>query len=162
MRLVFVIAAVLTVSAFAPQAAEKYREVSELLTTEAETVLRSNPIEAQMVFERALTANPANVRALLGLGQAFDAQDLPGRALKYYRHARELEPENLEVLEAQALAFLKRDLPARSEDNQLRLAELCGDCRHYTAVSDAISAYKQAQAVASVDVSGGDEDPSRD
>ncbi|RMB08524.1 tetratricopeptide repeat protein [Eilatimonas milleporae] len=133
--------------ALAHQTASKFQALSKDLTTEATSALSAADAErAQGLYERALVADPANVQALIGLGRAHEAQGRVGRSLKYYRHALELEPNELTALEAQALAFLKRDLVDRAKRNRDKLARLClTGCTALTSVDEALSQYEATE-----------------
>ncbi|MCK0069816.1 tetratricopeptide repeat protein [Kordiimonas laminariae] len=147
-----VFSAVVAVSLFAApafaQTNEKYKQVSEKYVAEANVALKSeNNAQAQVLFERAIVANPANVTALIGLGQTHEAEGRIGRSLKYYRHALEIEPNALPALEAQALAFLKRDMIDRAESNLSKLSRLCPNgCKALDTVETSIEGYKARKA----------------
>ncbi|WP_374764606.1 tetratricopeptide repeat protein [Yunchengibacter salinarum] len=126
------------------QVAPKYRDISRDLVKQGETALEAaegqdEAKKARALFEQALVANPANVSALMGLGRSYEALEQLGRALKYYRHALELAPNNREALKRQALVFLQRDLPERARHNRDRLSRLCDSaCAPLTAVEEAL------------------------
>jgi len=127
----------------ASQVGDKYASISSQLVVQAEVELSSDhATDAQLLFERALVANPANIRALLGLGRAHEAQGRIGKGLKYYRQALEIEPNDIPALEAQALAFLKREMFDRADVNRDKLARLCpSGCEALEHVDVAIEAY---------------------
>ncbi|WP_417449590.1 tetratricopeptide repeat protein [Kordiimonas sp.] len=132
------------------QTAERYRILSNDLVVEARVTLTAEKAqEAQALYERALVANPANVDALIGLGRAHEAQGHVGSGLKYYRKALEIEPNDKDALEVQAIAFLKRNLATKAEGNREKLARLCqSGCAELEAVSTAIEEYRARQASA--------------
>ncbi|NVJ70740.1 MAG: hypothetical protein HWE08_10330 [Alphaproteobacteria bacterium] len=136
----------------AAQTADKYQSLSRQLVSQAQMALDSEQAaEARVLFERALVANPANVTAMIGLGRTAEAQGLTGRGLRYYRRALEIEPNNRGALEAQALAFLKRDRADRAEDNREKLARLClKGCEALNVVTAALDAYHAQHADASM------------
>lgn len=121
----------------------KYRNISRQLVAEANIAMGAErATDAQLLFERALTADPANIEALLGLGRSHEAQGRVGRGLKYYRQALEIEPNDKVALEAQALAFLKREMLDRADANREKLARLCPNgCDALDAVESALEAY---------------------
>lgn len=140
----------------ATQVAEKYLEVSDALVVEATSKITSNDTaEAQALFERALVANPANIQALIGLGKTHEAQGRVGRGLTYYRKALMIDPNALRALEAQAVAFLKRDMPERAADNRDRLAQLCGECEPLRTVTSALANYEATRNETVADASAG-------
>jgi len=145
------------------QVSGDFSKVSKELVLEAEAAMQRGEIEdAQFQYERALLADPANIKALLGLGEAHEAQGRIGRALKYYRQTLELAPNNISAIKAQALAFLKRDLSLRAKRNLDQLQRLCATCAESADVKAALDSYladqEKAQASASaagVDTNGG-------
>jgi len=149
LSLVFIAASVALAS---PSTAnEKYRDAARQLEREAAVALDAARIEeALTLYERALVANPANVQVLIGLGRTHEALGRVGRGLKYYRQALAVDPNALPALEAQAVAFLKRDLVERSEANREKLARLCPTgCDQLESVETALEAYKAEKAAAS-------------
>ncbi|WCL52735.1 tetratricopeptide repeat protein [Gimibacter soli] len=141
--------ALLAAPVVAAQTAPQYQALSKDLVTQAEAALAKDAADAQLLFERALVADPANVEALVGLGHAFEEQGKLGRSLKYYRQALEIRPNNVVALESQALAFLKRKLPDRAERNRARIAEICAnDCPSLDKVTAAIEAHHAAAEAA--------------
>ncbi|MFC4348341.1 tetratricopeptide repeat protein [Kordiimonas lipolytica] len=136
----------------AAQTSDKHQSLSRELVAQATVALRADKAtDARLLFERALVADPANVAALVGLGQVAEAQGLTGRGLKYYRRALEVEPNHKMALEAQALAFLKRDMADRAENNREKLARLClKGCDALTSVTAALEDYHANHADASM------------
>lgn len=76
-------------------------------------------------FESALAADPRNRRAYLGLARAAEADGLPGKAVRFYREALEIEPNDQAAIELQGLALMKRGATASAQDNLDRLRKLC-------------------------------------
>lgn len=123
---------------------DKYKDASRMLVSEAAAALNADDTEqAQILFERALVANPANLEALIGLGKTHEAQGRVGRGLKYYRQALAIDPNAHPALEAQAVAFLKRDMVDRAQANRDKLAKLCSTgCRELDSVETALEGYR--------------------
>ncbi len=130
------------------QTSDKYKQISERFVAEANVALKSDKSDqAQLLFERAIVADPANVKALIGLGRTHETQGRVGRSLKYYRQALEIEPNAMPALRAQALAFLKRDMVDRAERNREKLSRLCPDsCEALDTVETEIEAYHARKA----------------
>jgi tetratricopeptide (TPR) repeat protein len=141
----------------AAQTSEKHQAMSRQLVVQATAAMKAEKADdARLLYERALVANPANVEALIGLGQAHEYQGAVGRGLKYYRQALEIEPNDQGALEKQALAFLKRDMADRAEDNRDKLARLClKGCDALSSVTTAIDEYNAQQADAGLAQGGG-------
>lgn len=126
------------------QSETKFQKVSGQLVAQANVALDSAQFEdAQLLYERALVAAPANTAALIGLGRSHEGQGRVGKGLKYYRRALEIEPNDQRALEVQALAFLKRDMKDRADNNREKLARLCANgCAALASVETAIEAYQ--------------------
>lgn len=76
-------------------------------------------------FEAALAADPRNIQAYHGLAKAAEADGLPGKAVRFYREALQIDPNNLVALELQGNALVARGATARAEANLERLKTLC-------------------------------------
>lgn len=98
------------------------------------------PDAATDAFEAALAADPRNRRAYMGLARAAEAQGLPGKAVRFYREALALDPNDLSALEAQGLALVERGAAARAGDNLERVKKLCqGSCPEADRLAAAIA-----------------------
>ena len=138
------------------QVDKSYSALASDIVSKAEMTLKSgDAVQAQFLFERALTADPANVRAMIGLGQAHEKQGRIGRGLKYYRQALDVQRNNVRALEAQALAFLKRDIVDRTKANLDKLKELCATCEATQSVEKALDTYMAENAKVAVNESEG-------
>ncbi len=84
-----------------------------------------NTAEAIQNFEAALAADPRNRRAYIGLARAAEANGLPGRAIRYYREALQIDPNDLTALELQGIALVERGAKSRAEENLSRVKALC-------------------------------------
>ncbi len=84
-----------------------------------------NTVDAIQNFEAALAADPRNRQAYIGLARAAEADGLPGRAVRYYREALQIDPNDVTALELQGVAFVERGAKPRAEDNLARLKTLC-------------------------------------
>ncbi len=129
---------------------DRYKDASRMLVSEASMALKAEKSEEALVlYERALVADPANLNALIGLGKTHEVQGRVGRGLKYYRQALAIDPNAQSALEAQAVAFLKRDMVDRAEANRDKLARLCSTgCRALETVRTALDGYKAEKASA--------------
>ncbi len=80
-------------------------------------------------FETALAVDPRNRQAYIGLARAARAQSLPGKAVKYYREALQLEPNDLDALQGQGEALATRGAKVAAQANLDRIRQLCKtDC----------------------------------
>ncbi len=89
-------------------------------------IAKKQPTAAADQFESALAVDPTNRRAYVGLAETARAQGLPGKAVRYYREALSLEPNDLDALSGQAQALAERGATARAEINLARIEKLCG------------------------------------
>jgi len=98
------------------------------------------PDAATDSFEAALAADPRNRRAYIGLARAAEAQGLPGKSVRFYREALEIDPNDLAALELQGLALVERGATARAEGNLERVRKLCqGACPEADRLAAAIA-----------------------
>ncbi len=92
----------------------------------AETLLAAGQRQSAVdLFEAALASDPRNIRAYLGLARAAEADGLPGKAVRFYREALQIDPNDLTALELQGNALMMRGATARAEANLERLKTLC-------------------------------------
>lgn len=91
-------------------------------------------------FEAALAADPRNRSAFVGLARVAEAQGLPGKAIRLYREALQIEPNDLVALEGQSVALARRGAIERAKANLERIRVLCAQpCAAATRVSAAIA-----------------------
>lgn len=121
---------------------------SLLLTKSGEALLAEGRTQPAMdQFEAALAADPRNRRAYLGLARAAEAEGLQGKAVRFYREALEIDPNDLAVLELQGMALVERGAKARAEANVERLRKLCtGPCPQADRLAAAIARGPRAPA----------------
>lgn len=106
------------------------RPASLRIQAEGEAALAKGQSPAAIdAFEAAAAADPRNAGAFIGLAHAYEAQGLPGKAVRYYREALALNPNDLGALEGQGKALVSRGARARANLNLVRIKTLCkGDC----------------------------------
>lgn len=81
--------------------------------------------QAMDSFESALAADPRNLQAWLGMARTAEAQGLPGKAVRYYREALAIDPNDVQVLALQGNVLVERGAKARAEANLDRIRKLC-------------------------------------
>ena len=87
------------------------------------------PADAIDAFEAALAVDPKNAAGFVGIAKAYEAEALPGRAIRYYREALALQPNDLDALAGQGEALVARGATTRARVNLDRIKTLCkGDC----------------------------------
>src|SRR3954449_6988506 len=85
--------------------------------------------EATDLLESALAVDPRNRAAYIGLAKAAQGEKLPGKAVKFYFEALQLEPNDLEALTGQGEALVQRGAVERARANLARVKTLCkGNC----------------------------------
>lgn len=121
-----------------------------------EALLRGDHQKAQDYLETALAVDPRNRPAYLKLAEVARAQNLPGKAIRLYREALQMEPNDLAALEGQGDALVQRGAVAKAQINLARIKALCKtDCASSTRLAaviakgppPAIVAQKEATAV---------------
>ncbi len=81
--------------------------------------------EAAGLYEAALAVDPANRNAFIALAQVAQAQDLPGKAIRLYREALELNPNDRMALSGQGEALVQRGAVEKARLNLARLENIC-------------------------------------
>lgn len=97
----------------------------QLLKAGEDQLAGRNTAEAIRNFEAALAADPRNRHAYIGLARAAETDGLPGRAVRYYREALEIDPNDVTALELQGMALVERGAKSRAEENLVRVKTLC-------------------------------------
>lgn len=81
--------------------------------------------EAADLMEAALVVDPRNVAGFNGLGKVARAQNLPGKAIRFYRESLSINPDDLAALEGQGDAYVQRGAIERAKANLSRIKALC-------------------------------------
>ncbi|MFM5884165.1 MAG: tetratricopeptide repeat protein [Novosphingobium sp.] len=77
-------------------------------------------------FESALTIQPGHVAIYLNLAEATRKQGMQGKALRYYREALEIEPNNTYAIAGEGAALVEKGAIDKARRNLSRLQQLCG------------------------------------
>lgn len=110
---------------------------------------KGQPQAAIDSFESALAIDPRNRLAYIGMARASQTQGLSGKAVKYYREALQLEPNDLAALQGQGEALALRGAKAAAQANLERIRQLCkGECAPAKAVATAIATAPKQVATA--------------
>jgi len=84
---------------------------------------------AEDMLESALTIDPRNRGAYVALGRVAQGQGLPGKAIRFYREALELEPNDVTALAGQGDALVQKGAVTKARENLAKLKRLCtGAC----------------------------------
>lgn len=92
------------------------------------------------VLETAVTVDPSNRGAFVTLAQVAEARDLPGKAIRLYREALLLEPNDVAALRGQGEALVAKGALTRARENLARIRTLCKTaCTDATALATVIA-----------------------
>ena len=81
--------------------------------------------QANDLLETALAVDPKNRRAFLDLAEIAKAQGLPGKAIRLYREALELEPNDVAALAGQGDALVQKGAVTKAQENLAKVKRLC-------------------------------------
>jgi Tfp pilus assembly protein PilF len=88
-----------------------------------------NFVGANDALETALAIDPRNRPAFLALARVAQGQQLPGKAIRLYREALALEPNDVAALAGQGEAMVQKGAVERAKVNLARIRTLCKvDC----------------------------------
>lgn len=95
--------------------------------------------EATDLLESALVVDPRNRAAFTALAGIADRQGLHGKAIRLYREALMIEPNDVVALSAQGEAMVQKGALAKARENLARIKQLCvGACREQDRLAMAI------------------------
>ncbi len=77
------------------------------------------------LYETSLAVDPRNGSAFIALAQIARVQELPGKAIRLYREALILNPNNLDALAGQGEALIQRGAVEKARVNLSRIETLC-------------------------------------
>ncbi|MFL6844746.1 MAG: tetratricopeptide repeat protein [Allosphingosinicella sp.] len=101
---------------------------SVALTQQAQTLsAQARYQEATDLLESALAVDPRNRQAYIGLARAAQGLKLPGKAIKFYYEALQLEPNDVAALAGQGEALVQRGAVERAKQNLERIKTLCAN-----------------------------------
>lgn len=100
-------------------------------------------------FETALAVDPRNRMALIALAEVATARNLSGKAIRYYREALLLEPNDVAALKGQGVAYVTKGALERARQNLAKIRKLCArGCSEATQLADSIARGPSATVVA--------------
>ncbi|WP_439486924.1 tetratricopeptide repeat protein [Blastomonas fulva] len=99
---------------------------SQALVDEGSSVQQAGKLdEAIGLYEAALAVDPGNRTAYIALAQVASAQGLPGKAIRFYREALRLDPNDVAALAGQGEAMVQRGAVEKARRNLLRIEAIC-------------------------------------
>lgn len=81
--------------------------------------------QATDAFETSLALDPRNRGAFIGLAQVAHAQGLPGKEIRLYDEALLLDPQDVNVLQAQGSAMIARGAIESARGNLAKIKTVC-------------------------------------
>lgn len=100
------------------------------------------------LLETALAIDARNRSAFVSLARIAQAQRLPGKAIRFYASALQLEPNDVDALAGQGEAYVQRGAVDRARANLQRLRQLCGqNCAQATQLAAVIQRGPPADVV---------------
>lgn len=91
------------------------------------------------LVESALAVDPRNRDGFVALAEISEANGLPGKAIRFYREALTIDPNDLAALEGQGRVLVRRGAVERARRNLVRIEALCEtECAEATALAAAI------------------------
>lgn len=113
---------------------------SMALLSQARTARTAGNLDgATDLLETAAAVDPRNREAFILLAQVAEQRGLPGKAIRLYREALLLEPNDVTALEGQGTALVAKGAVARAKENLARIRTLCkGSCAPATELAAAI------------------------
>lgn len=101
------------------------------------------------MLETALVVDPRNRQAFILLGDIAQARQLPGKAIRMYREALKLEPNDVTALKGQGEAMVSRGAVARAQANLATIRKICANsCPEATQLAAIIAKGPPATATA--------------
>lgn len=95
--------------------------------------------EAIDQLETALAVDPKNRTAIILLARAADKQGLPGKAIRLYREALLIEPNDVVALSGQGEALVQKGAMARARENLVKITKICPtNCPEQTKLASVI------------------------
>ncbi|QNE31262.1 hypothetical protein F1C10_04440 [Sphingomonas sp. NBWT7] len=92
------------------------------------------------LLESAVVVDPRNRQAFIVMAEVAEARGLPGKAIRLYREALLLEPNDVDALQGQGEALVAKGAIARARQNLARVKVLCkGGCAQANALAAVIA-----------------------
>ena len=114
---------------------------SEAIQKAGEAARRAGNLTAAAdLLETALAIDPRNRPAFISLARVAQTQDLSGKAIRLYREALAIEPNDLEALKGQGEAMVQKGAVERAKANLARIKTICKvECAQSTTLAAVIA-----------------------
>lgn len=101
-------------------------------------------------FESALVVDPRNRQAFVLLAEIAKTRGLPGKAIRLYREALVLEPNDVAALRGQGEAMVAKGAVEKAKENLAKIRSLCAkQCNDATVLAASIAKGPPVTATAS-------------
>jgi tetratricopeptide (TPR) repeat protein len=119
------------------------------LSAQGDAALKTGDKDGAMGwYETALAVDPLNRAAYVGLAEVAKAQGLKGKAIRFYREALEIDPNDVKIIAAQGDVMVAKGALDAADKNLARLRVLCrADCNDANRLALAINKAKEKPAV---------------
>lgn len=98
-----------------------------VLIAEGKAALAQGDVQGAIdSYEAALAVDPGHTPILLRLAEAARADQLQGKAIRYYREALLRDPRNLAAIAGEGEALLEKGAVEKAKGNLAKLESLCG------------------------------------
>lgn len=100
---------------------------AEALVAEGRAQLAEGDTQGAIdAFEAALTVDPGYTQIYLELAEVARVEGLQGKAIRYYREARERDPQNLAAISGEGEALVEKGALSAARENLEVLESMCG------------------------------------
>lgn len=108
---------------------------------------------ANDALESALVIDPRNRGAYTALARVARKQDLNGKAIRFYREALRIEPNDVGALAGQGEALVAKGAVEKAKENLARIEKLCvARCNEQTALAASIEKGPAAKVLTATSV----------
>jgi tetratricopeptide (TPR) repeat protein len=119
------------------------------LTAEGDAALKTGDADTAMGwYETALAVDPLNRAAYVGMAKVAENQGLKGKAIRFYREALEIDPNDQTIIAAQSEVMVAKGALEAAQKNLARLRILCRtDCSGADRLAMSIGKAKEKSVV---------------
>ena len=108
-----------------PGAAAPSPRAAQWMAKGQEALAAGNLAQARDAYETAALLAPQEAAIFLALGKIARAQKLPGKAIRYYGRAEELDPNNQLALQGEGLAMMDKGATESARETLAKLRTVC-------------------------------------